>query len=71
MIARFCGVQRKKSAYRLFVLFHPSKPRHPTQPIPPNPHQIKQPLSKIAVNEIAVSPIKILLVFWEIEVDFY
>ena len=33
---------------RLFVLFHP------TQPHPSKPHQIKQPLSKIAVNERAV-----------------
>ncbi len=31
---------------------HPSKSHHPT--IPPKPHQIKQPLSKIAVNEIVV-----------------
>ena len=49
-------------ASRLFILFHPTKPpsHHPTQatipptPIPPNPHQIKQPLSKIALNERAV-----------------
>ena len=37
---------------RLFVLFHPSKAykaHHPSKP-----HQIKQPLSKIAVNERAV-----------------
>ena len=44
------------SASRLFVLFHPSnayKAHHPTQP-----HQIKQPLSKIAVNERTVGAVR-------------
>ncbi len=57
-------------ASRLFVLFHPSKatisPIHPKPPSlpsiqshhlthPSKPHQIKQPLSKRAVNERAVA----------------
>ena len=37
---------------RLFVLFHPTQP-HPKHH-PSEPHQIKQSLSKIAVNERAV-----------------
>ena len=44
-------------ASRLFVLFHPTQPTippsHPSHH-PSKPHQIKQPLSKIAVNERAV-----------------
>ena len=47
---------------RLFVLFHP------TQPHPSKPHQIKQPLSKIAVNERAVTRGSI---FFEIFADFW
>ena len=42
---------------RLFVLFHSTQPHpipsHP-HPHPSKPHQIKQPLSKIAVNERTV-----------------
>ena len=55
-------------APRLFVLFHPSKAykaHHPTQAHHPNthptqPHQIKQPLSKIAVNERTVERCEII-----------
>ncbi|MBS7374018.1 MAG: hypothetical protein KIG57_08125, partial [Muribaculaceae bacterium] len=39
-------------ASRLFVLFHPTQATIPH--IPLKPHQIKQPLSKIAVNERAL-----------------
>ena len=46
---------------RLFVLFHP------TQPHPSKLHQIKQPLSKIAVNERAVTR---GIIFFEIFADF-
>ena len=46
-------------ASRLFVLFHPSNPIHPNTH-PTQPHQIKQPLSKIAVNERTVERCEII-----------
>ena len=62
------GIQWRKLVFgfipicRLTKGLQPSHPRHPTfcsfpsfqSIIPPKPHQIKQPLSKIAVNERAV-----------------
>ena len=44
---------------RLFIHFHTSKPHHPSRP-----HQIKQPLSKISVNERAIpTTLKTLKIF--------
>ena len=49
-------------ASRLFVLFHPTQA---TIPPPSKPHQIKQPLSKIAVNERALLTARLIFLSLE------
>ena len=49
-------------ASRLFVLFHPTQA---TIPPPSKPHQIKQPLSKIAVNERALLTARLIILSLE------